>query len=253
MTPGRPTDPPTAGEPPSLALEILRSGEVVAADGSRFPLTSHVSEREGRFLQSLIREIRPRVSLEVGLAFGMSALFLCEELARVGARRHIVIDPFQSTEYRNVGLENLRRAGVRDLVDLREEPSYLELPRLAAQGVEIDFAFIDGMHTFDYALLDFFYVDRMLRSGGVVAFDDSNWPALRKLVRYVLRNRSYRHRASLPKHLGLRKLLRRYGSPAGLLELVGDRRLGLPMPHSRCVALEKTGKDDRSTAFHRDF
>jgi predicted O-methyltransferase YrrM len=237
----------------SLALEILRSGEVQAADGSRFPLTSHISEREGRFLQSLIRELQPRVSLEVGLAFGMSALFLCEELAKVGAQRHIVIDPYQSTEYRNVGLENLRRAGVLSLVDLREEPSYLELPRLAAQGVEIDFAFIDGMHTFDYALLDFLYVDRMLRVGGVVAFDDANWPALRKLVRYVLCNRSYRWRASLPKHLGLRKLIQRYGSPGGVRELVADRRLGIAIPHSRCVALEKVGNDARSTDSHRDF
>lgn len=236
-----------------LALELLRSREVVAADGSRFTLVSHVSEREGRFLQSLVRELRPVVSLEVGLALGISALFLCDELKKVGAQRHIVIDPDQASEFRNAGLENLRRAGMLDLVDLREAPSYLELPRLVAQGVQIDFAFIDGMHTFDYALLDSFYVDRMLRVGGVVAFDDANWPSLRKLIRYLLRNRGYRHRASLPKHLRARKLLRRYGSPGGVRELIADRRLGLTIPHSRCVALEKTAVDDRSTFFHRDF
>ena len=237
----------------SLALEILRSREVVTADGSRLPLRSEVSEREGRFLESLVRDLRPSVSLEVGLAFGISALFLCEELRRVGARRHIVIDPYQAAEFQNVGLENLRRAGVLDIVDFREGPSYLELPRLASQGVEIDFAFIDGMHTFDHAFIDFFYVDRLLRAGGVVAFDDANWPALRKVIRYVLSNRSYRHFASLPKRLGPRKLLRRYGSPAALRELVADRRLGLTIPHSRCVALEKVGIDDRPTDFRRDF
>jgi len=237
----------------SLALEILRSGEVVGADGRRFRLADHISERQGRFLQSLVRDLRPGVSLEVGLASGISALFLCEELKRVGAKRHIIIDPFQAAGFQNVGLENLRRAGVLDLVDFREAPSHSELPRLASQGVEIDFAFIDGMHTFDYALLDFFYIDRMLRIGGIVAFDDANWPALRKLIRYVLRNRAYRCFASLPKQLGLGKRFRRYGSSGALRELVADRRLGLAIPHSRCVALEKVGNDDRSTDYHRDF
>ena len=233
-----------------FAEEILRRGEVLAPDGSRIALTSGVSQREGLFLQSLVRERRPTVSLEVGLAFGISALFLCEELQKVGAQRHIVIDAFQSSEFRNVGLENLRRAGFSELVEFHEGPSHLELPRLLARGEEIDFAFIDGSHAFDCAFLDFFYVDRLLRVGGVVAFDDANWPGVRKVIRYILTNRTYSPLASLPKQLSLPKLFARYGSLGAIRELVVDRRLGLAMPHSRCVALIKRGEVDSPPGFH---
>jgi predicted O-methyltransferase YrrM len=193
------------------------------------------------------------VSLEVGLAYGISALFLCDELRKVGASRHIVIDPYQSSQWKNIGIENLRRAGAIDLVDFREAPSHLELPRLVQDGIEIDFAFIDGRHTFDHALLDFFYSDLLLRVGGMIVFDDANWPPLRSLIRFVLRNRRYRPIASLPKHLRLSRLLRRYGSPRALREALVDRGLGLAVPHSRCVALEKLGNDERPHGFHRDF
>jgi len=236
-----------------LAREILRAGEVVATDGSHIPLHSGVSEQEGLFLTSLVREVRPRVSLEIGLAFGISALFLCDELQKVGAERHIVIDPCQSSDWKNVGIENLRRAGVIDLVDFHESPAHLALPKLLQEGIEVDFAFIDGLHTFDHALLDFYYGDLLLRVGGMLVFDDANWPALRSVIRFVLRNRRYRPVASLPKRLRLPHLLRRYGSPRALREAFEDSRLGLAIPHSRCVALEKLGNDERPHGFHRDF
>lgn len=243
-----------------FAEEILRRGEMLAPDGSRIALTGSVSQREGLFLQSLVRELKPAVSLEVGLAFGTSALFLCEELQKVGAQRHIVIDPFQSSEFMNVGLENLRREGFSELIEFHEGPSHLELPRLLSRGEKIDFAFIDGSHAFDCAFLDFFYVDRLLRVGGVIAFDDANWPGVRKVIRYILTNRTYSHLASLPKHLSLPKLLARYGSLRAIRELVVDRRLGLAVPHSRCVALVKQGESDSPPGFqvserelHHDF
>ena len=53
-----------------------------------------------------------------------------------------------------------------------------------AQGERIDFAFIDGAHTFDHALVDFFYIDRMLNVGGIVAFDDLGFPCIEKVCRF---------------------------------------------------------------------
>jgi hypothetical protein len=45
-----------------LAAEILRSGRIVGTDGSEHRLDSYVSEREGRFLQSLARRAGPQRS-----------------------------------------------------------------------------------------------------------------------------------------------------------------------------------------------
>lgn len=47
------------------------------------------------------------------------------------------------------------------------------------------------MHTFDYAFIDFFYIDRILKPGGVIVFDDLCIPAVNKVFRYALTNRAY--------------------------------------------------------------
>ena len=64
-------------------------------------------------------------------------------------------------------------------------------PRLAAAGSRIQFAFIDGWHTFDHALVDFFFVDRMLDVGGIVVIDDVGYPSIRRLCHFILSNREY--------------------------------------------------------------
>lgn len=42
-------------------------------------------------------------------------------------------------------------------------------------GVELDVAFLDGAHTFHHDALAFFLIDRMLKPGGYILFDDYNW------------------------------------------------------------------------------
>ena len=109
-----------------------------------------------------------------------------------------MIDPQQhGPSWRGIGLANVLRAGYGHFTRLIEEPSYRALPELERSGQHIDFAFIDGWHTFDFGLVDFFYIDRMLNVGGVVAFDDANWPAIRKLCRFVNTNLSYSLLANL--------------------------------------------------------
>ncbi len=58
----------------------------------------------------MIREQKPKVSIEVGLANGVSALFLCEALTEVEASKHYVIDPNQSSQWNSIGIQNLECA-----------------------------------------------------------------------------------------------------------------------------------------------
>jgi hypothetical protein len=62
-------------------------------------LHSNISEEEGSFIQGIIREARPQVSLEVGCAYGVSSLYICEALCEVNAVKHIIIDSHQSFPY----------------------------------------------------------------------------------------------------------------------------------------------------------
>jgi hypothetical protein len=92
-----------------------------------------------------------------------------------------------------------------------EEPDFLALPRLLALGCKVDFGYIDGWHTFDYTLLDFYYIDRMLPVNGVVGFNDCDYPAVHKAINFVLSHRRYKEvDVGLQPAYGRRKELIRF-------------------------------------------
>jgi|SRR6185312_3310778 len=227
---------------PVLA-EILRTRQSPAADGKgTVAVHSTISDEEGELLTRLIAERKPSVSLEIGLAFGVSALFICEAMSRSSARpHHIVIDPAQNApEYwQGIGLANLRRAGYSGFVEFIEKPSQIALPELVAAGRKADFAFIDGEHTFDHVLVDFFFVDQMLNVGGVVVLDDAGWPSIRRVARFIAANRNY----AVLGHAGsdqTEKSRRHRNDTPEAVEF--DWRFGI---QGECLAFEKKADDNR--------
>lgn len=243
-----------------ILRDMVSTGRVRAKTGEQLEHAAGITPEEGELLARLVREQKPRVSLEVGLAYGTSALYLCDALAQVGARRHYIIDPNQSGEWKGIGIENLRRAGHGGLVELREKPSLVALPELLAEGVRLDFVFHDGWHVFDQTLCDFVFIDKMLEVGGLLAFDDSTWPSMRKVLRYLVTNRAYSVVECLAsphsRKDDVARLLHPLISPwRGLLkpELIDpDGALKL-RPGSRCVVLRKNGEDRREITDHHRF
>ena len=63
----------------------------------------------------------------------------------------------------------------------------------------VDLAFVDGWHTFDHVIVDFFMVDKILHEGGIVIMDDSDWPAIEKVCSFIKSNRSYEFIKGTPK------------------------------------------------------
>ena len=248
-----------------LLEEILRTGQVRAADGMKvLPLDSAITADVGEFLQCLIRQRKPRTTLEVGLAFGISALFICEALQECGGLRHIAIDPHQSTQWQGIGINNLRLAGFGNLIEFMESYSHLALPEIEARGTRVEFAFIDGWHTFDHALTDFFHIDRILTVGGVVVFDDAFFPGVHQACRYVATNRAYRvvgstERVADYKPSNAARVIRHTGRVSGAVRkllkakfVIPDETLGFT-PDCRCVAFEKVSEDKRGWADHSEF
>jgi predicted O-methyltransferase YrrM len=176
----------------SVLHEIFQT-EMVTNGNETLPLHSSVSREEGRLIDRAFREVKPALSLEVGMAYGISTLFICDALAaNKKDAMHIVIDPFQRSNWRGIGIRNIVRAGYEHLVDLHEANSEIELPRLLATGTEIQAAFIDGWHTFDHTLIDFFYINKMLAIGGIVILDNTNLPAVRRIADHILTYPAYR-------------------------------------------------------------
>jgi predicted O-methyltransferase YrrM len=167
---------------------IYARGSVHDDDGNSLDLRPHSVERaQGEALRDLAVAEGVERTIEVGLALGMSALFLCQALLLRGGR-HVAIDPFQRESWNGAGLRTLREAGVEDLVEVIEEESQLALPRLVAAGREFDLAFVDGDHRFEGVFLDLYYMTRLVRPGGLVVVDDMWMPAVRTAVAYVERN-----------------------------------------------------------------
>jgi predicted O-methyltransferase YrrM len=145
-------------------------------------------------LSILIARATCRSALEIGMANGTSSVVICAALATQDGQLTSV-DPFQSTEYRNLGRTHIARAGFQDRHRLIDEPNYLALPRLVQERQQFDVVFIDGRHSFDHVMLDTFYSDLLLRDTGLLILHDTDSPAVNKALRFVETHSPY-HRLS---------------------------------------------------------
>jgi predicted O-methyltransferase YrrM len=245
---------------------IYASRAITLRDGSTRPMNVYIPREEGDHLYSLVRALRPETTVEVGMANGLSSLFIAQALRDNDHGRHIAIDPFQSSDWGSAAVVALEQAGLADLVRLIEKPSHQALPELEQDGVRVQFVFIDGSHMFDYVLTDFLCADRLLDDGGLMAFDDSDWPAITAVLRYVLTNRHYEaafpdvviekawHRPTLAGR-ALRAAARAVPKLGARLRpdfLTPSYDRGI---RGRCVVLRKLGPDDRDsqTQFFNPF
>jgi predicted O-methyltransferase YrrM len=144
-------------------------------------------------LADFMRSVRPERTLETGMGLARSRLCICQAHRdnHGRSRCHTAIGPMQESTFQSGGLANIERAGFKDPLCFYQAPSCEVLPELLSDGETFDFVFIDGNHRFDYALVDFFYISRLLAVGGHIAFDDLWIPAVRKVVSYVLKNAAY--------------------------------------------------------------
>ncbi|TAH34611.1 MAG: class I SAM-dependent methyltransferase [Planctomycetota bacterium] len=206
--------------------ETYRQGRVEGENGRVFELFPiGITQPAGELLRDIVVQAAPVRCLETGLAYGLSALFICEALLRSGQPevRHCAIDPRQGWRFDNAGLRSLRRAGLGDLVEFHREDSQLVLPRLLAEGRRFDFAFVDGDHNYDAVFVDLYFLHRLMAPGGLIVVDDLWMPSVRTAVRFFETNLGYRcegvGEAAPPAARGWRGLFRRPERPArmGLL------------------------------------
>lgn len=235
---------------------IYTSRKVTGNSGAEHPLTAEIDREEGAFLHGIIAADPGVVrTLEVGCAYGLSSLHICQALRGRAGARHTIIDPFQNTQWDGVGVRHLARAGV-DFFRLIEERSEFALPSvLGAEAGEgkYDFVFVDGWHTFDHTLLDCFYATRLLRVGGYLVIDDLVIPPVRRTADYIGSYPCYRRHATLGATAGVS--LKRRAARAVLGLLPKHRRDTLLHPefardvfndeHAGMIAFRKIAEDQR--------
>jgi len=248
------------------ALDIIEAKGFIDANATFTEIHSAVSVAEVQFLRELISQGRPRRTLEIGCALGISSLAICELIGPDA--HHTIIDPFQSTDWKGHGLFNLSQAGFQNFKLVEERSEYV-LPRLCQEGASFDFVFVDGWHTFDHVMMEFFYIDRMLPVGGIVAFDDILLPCLNRLMRYISRYPNYESLGCRGRQDGLtifRRGLFALRTVVGWRCLPLGSRLRGELLHDGVVrsdasislngsitAFRKTSEDDRGWAWYEPF
>ena len=249
-----------------LLQEIFSKGTVSTSKGETFPVHSSIDTQEGEFLQQLIATYKPQHTAEIGCAYGLSSLYICDALQKNSKNpHHTIIDPFQKTQWNSVGIDNLQKASLT-FFDLIEKVSELALPELLGQGKQFDFIFIDGWHTLDHTLLDIFYANRLLKVGGIMVVDDVvTIRPVNKAMRYFINYPAYKFigKATM-KHSFKRKL---YYTVSEILSfcsylipfrkqlfnpmlLQSDRHLNLD---ASMIAFQKIAEDTRTWNWYKEF
>ncbi|HEY7174685.1 MAG TPA: class I SAM-dependent methyltransferase, partial [Micromonosporaceae bacterium] len=169
---------------------LVRDGPPWTRDHERDFETVTMPERDCDLLRDLLIAERVENVVEVGLAYGSSALAIGEALLAVGRPRprHVIVDAFQGTAWSNVGWNLLRSAGLDAIATLMVAPSSIALSRPVVDGFVADAAFVDGSHRFHEVFVDLYFLRKIVRAGGLVVLDDHWAPSVRAAVRYYERN-----------------------------------------------------------------
>jgi predicted O-methyltransferase YrrM len=211
---------------PVLSLEDLRpafrqrlksmySGELQPGNNGPVELDklTRISEPQGMWIYETCRRLKPKGSLEIGLAYGFSTIYILAAIDQTGAGHHTALDPFQRSYWHGVGALQAKHFDMERSFEMLEEFSVTALASFATQKREFEFIYIDGNHRFDDALVDFTLAADVCPMGGHIVFDDTWMPSIQTVASWIrLDRKDFRE---------------------------------IPTPIGNIVQFERVGKDDR--------
>ncbi|HQU70878.1 MAG: class I SAM-dependent methyltransferase [Calditrichaeota bacterium] len=139
---------------------------------------------DGQVLYDFILNSATEDILELGFNHGVSTCYMAGALQEKGVGKVITIDRHAARKVSPSLEALLAETGLSDFV----EPRYVTnsytwelraiIARQSEQGSTVpcfDFCFLDGAHTWETDGMAFFLVDKLLRPGGWILFDDLDW------------------------------------------------------------------------------
>jgi len=127
----------------------------------------NVARNQGRLLELLATAIGARAILEIGTLGGYSTIFLARGLPADGRLVTLEFSP----RHAEVARENLERAGLSHLVEIRVGPAVASLAQLAAEGAgPFDLVFVDADKESYPQYLE--WAVRLARPGALIVADN---------------------------------------------------------------------------------
>jgi predicted O-methyltransferase YrrM len=245
-----------------IIAEIYETKIVRDSSGNEYSLSAEIDSTGGEFLYRLISSDKSIMkTLEVGCAYGLSALHICEALRNRPTAFHVIIDPKQADVWHDIGISNLKKAQI-DFFKLIYEPSELALPDLLrSQPESFDLVFIDGWHTFDQTMLDIFYANRLIRVGGYIVVDDCGWRSVSTAISYYLNYPAYERvkepaantTTSRTRIAKIGRILLPSRLAYGILPAAAYSRIYRRIQYPSMVAFKKIAEDTRSWTWFKGF
>ncbi len=248
-----------------LTLEKIFATKTIEGPGGKVAeMHSNTSREQGLFLQQIFDKIKPRKSIEVGFAYGISSMFILEKHREAGndPKCHLIIEPFP---WGGVAEYNIEKEKLTEFADIRYDLSDKILPGLYLQNHRIQFAYIDTTKVFDTVLQDFYFIDKMLDVNGVVIFDDcgAGCPGVQRVARFV---NSLPHYKLYAKHNKAKESLKRRAARVVVSKMIEaipfkdavyptidfrtDEALGID---SSCIVFQKVSIDQRTWDWDAKF
>jgi predicted O-methyltransferase YrrM len=234
--------------------KIYDTGLIENPQGVYEQCNGHTSRGQGLFLQELFDAIKPKKTLEVGLANGISAMFILEKhrLANNEPRSHLAIEP---TPWGGNAEHNIRKENLSEFLEVIYKKSDAALAQLFLENRRIQFAYVDTTKQFDVVFVDFYLLDKILEVDGIIVFDDCELPGISKVCRFIHSLPNYRvFRTYGPTQLTIEKKIvgvilqfalrmlpfKKIFYPS--IQFKSSLELGLGF---NCIAFQKTGPDER--------
>ena len=173
-----PPIPLAAGQEIALVADRYRDlpgvvdyGQWAGDVGLLFSISSSFG-RKGRILSTVVRFGRSQRCLELGTAYGMSALFILSALKANGGGHLTTLEGLEP-QFSLASATLKDRYG--DMVSCHFGMTQNALPRLARSLEQIDLLFHDAGHSREEYLRDFNPVADILAPGAIVLIDDIRW------------------------------------------------------------------------------
>jgi len=128
-----------------------------------------VDDKYGRLLFRLVEYFKPEIIIELGTSLGLSALYMA--MANSSIKLYTIEGCTTKSEQAS---SNFDRLNVKN-INLHIGRFDIVLPDLVKELKKLDFAFIDGHHTYEATLNNFETLLKIAHNNTVFVFDDIHW------------------------------------------------------------------------------
>jgi predicted O-methyltransferase YrrM len=205
-----------------VLLGMYAGDQQPGSDGKLYALDAltRIDPDKGMCLYDLCRSLKPQKTVEIGLGYGYSTLYILAALRENGMGSHTAIDPYQFV-WNEIGFNQPDKVAMGHAFRFICEKSFPAMADLARKGERFELIFIDGSHRFDDVLVDFTLSAEASPVGGYILLDDLWMPSIQCAVSFIRKNRKDFEE--------------------------------IPTASSDLAAFKRIGEDAREWKFHADF